>query len=81
MLICLDSSHAYKLGKISNFLRFGGKLENFALLSNLAFKCHSENNRNRVDHMVLCGISTQVFIENGGLWHTYSLDSAACIDI
>ena len=24
--ICLDSSRAYKLGKISNFPRFGGKL-------------------------------------------------------
>ena len=27
VLICLDSSYAYKLGKISNFPRFGGKLE------------------------------------------------------
>ena len=27
VLICLDSSHAYKLEKISNFSRFGGKLE------------------------------------------------------
>ena len=27
VLICLDSSHAYKLGKISNFPRFGIKLE------------------------------------------------------
>ena len=27
VLICLDSSHAYKLGKISNFPRFGGELE------------------------------------------------------
>ena len=27
VLICSDSSHAYKLGKISNVLRFGGKLE------------------------------------------------------
>ena len=27
VLICLDSSHAYKLGKIFNFSRFGEKLE------------------------------------------------------
>ena len=37
--ICLHSSHAYKLRKISNFP--------------LAIKCHSENNRNRVDHGIM----------------------------